>query len=247
MTPAALEWVARFRRYMKTERRMSAHTDSELRARSRRARQVLRARGPARTGPRSTLSTCVSSPHIRTPAGSHRAASSVGCPPCAVSTSFWCGRRQAGCWDGAGGVGACRNPAHDVRAPKARSACRRHSMPTRWRRLLEIPAGEPLVVRDRAIMELLYSSGLRLAELVGLDLDQLDLQGPTGRGARQGPQDAHRAGGQRGRRGAAASGCRSARHWRAPRRRRCSSAAAAGGSGRARCRTGWPTGRAARG
>ena len=28
MTPAALDWVARFRRYMKTERRLSAHTDS---------------------------------------------------------------------------------------------------------------------------------------------------------------------------------------------------------------------------
>ena len=28
MTPAALEWVARFRRYMNSERRLSAHTDS---------------------------------------------------------------------------------------------------------------------------------------------------------------------------------------------------------------------------
>src|SRR4029077_16101113 len=28
MTPAALEWVARFRRYMGTERRLSAHTDT---------------------------------------------------------------------------------------------------------------------------------------------------------------------------------------------------------------------------
>src|SRR6266446_2903243 len=27
MTPAALEWVARFRRYMTSERRLSAHTD----------------------------------------------------------------------------------------------------------------------------------------------------------------------------------------------------------------------------
>ena len=28
MTPAALEWVSRFRRYMGSERRLSAHTDS---------------------------------------------------------------------------------------------------------------------------------------------------------------------------------------------------------------------------
>jgi integrase/recombinase XerC len=43
-------------------------------------------------------------------------------------------------------------------------------------RLLEIPAGDAFVLRDRAIMELLYSSGLRLAELVGLDVGRLDLK-----------------------------------------------------------------------
>ena len=36
-----------------------------------------------------------------------------------------------------------------------------------------------LATRDRAIMELLYSSGLRLAELVGLDLAELDLADRT--------------------------------------------------------------------
>jgi len=42
-------------------------------------------------------------------------------------------------------------------------------------RLPEIPAGDIFVTRDRAIMELLYSSGLRLAELVSLYLAGLDL------------------------------------------------------------------------
>ncbi|MGV2488737.1 UNVERIFIED_CONTAM: tyrosine-type recombinase/integrase, partial [Bacillus mycoides] len=42
--------------------------------------------------------------------------------------------------------------------------------------LLNIPdAGDLLAVRDRAIMELFYSSGLRLSELVALDLEHLDL------------------------------------------------------------------------
>jgi integrase/recombinase XerC len=41
--------------------------------------------------------------------------------------------------------------------------------------LLEIPAGDMFVTRDRAIMELLYSSGLRLAELVDLNVDRLHL------------------------------------------------------------------------
>ncbi|TMH44961.1 MAG: hypothetical protein E6H56_01050 [Betaproteobacteria bacterium] len=43
-------------------------------------------------------------------------------------------------------------------------------------RLLQIPAGDGLSTRDRAIMELLYSSGLRLGELVGLDVTSLDLK-----------------------------------------------------------------------
>ncbi|HET7369662.1 MAG TPA: tyrosine recombinase XerC [Gammaproteobacteria bacterium] len=39
--------------------------------------------------------------------------------------------------------------------------------------LLEAAPDDPTAVRDHAIMELLYSSGLRLAELVALDLDDL--------------------------------------------------------------------------
>ena len=42
-------------------------------------------------------------------------------------------------------------------------------------RLLLPPADHPLARRDHAMMELLYSSGLRLAELVGLQLTDLDL------------------------------------------------------------------------
>jgi integrase/recombinase XerC len=41
-------------------------------------------------------------------------------------------------------------------------------------RLLEFRADTELSVRDKAIMELFYSSGLRLAELVGLNLGDVD-------------------------------------------------------------------------
>jgi integrase/recombinase XerC len=44
--------------------------------------------------------------------------------------------------------------------------------------LMEAPAGEgPIALRDRAILELLYSCGIRVAELCSLDLRDVDLVG----------------------------------------------------------------------
>jgi integrase/recombinase XerC len=71
--------------------------------------------------------------------------------------------------------GVRRNPAHDVRAPKAAKRLPETLDPDQMARLLDIPPGDSFVLRDRAIMELLYSSGLRLAELVGLDIGDLHM------------------------------------------------------------------------
>lgn len=71
------------------------------------------------------------------------------------------------------------NPAYDVRAPKAHRRLPETLDADQMARLLEVPAGDIFVTRDRAIMELLYSSGLRLAELVGLNLEGLDLRDRT--------------------------------------------------------------------
>src|SRR5690606_27462570 len=46
-------------------------------------------------------------------------------------------------------------------------------------KLVSIEEDGWLAVRDRAVLELFYSSGLRLAELVALDIDALDLQSGT--------------------------------------------------------------------
>jgi integrase/recombinase XerC len=76
------------------------------------------------------------------------------------------------------------NPAVEVRAPKGARRLPEALDVDRMARLLEAkPAGAPaddnLEARDRAILELFYSSGLRLSELVGLDLVDLDVADHT--------------------------------------------------------------------
>ena len=62
------------------------------------------------------------------------------------------------------------NPAEGVRAPKVERRLPHTLDVDQLGRLLELDGDAPLDHRDRAIMELFYSSGLRLAELVGLDV-----------------------------------------------------------------------------
>jgi integrase/recombinase XerC len=80
------------------------------------------------------------------------------------------------------------NPVLGVRAPKVQRRLPGTLEPDQLARLLELPADGPLARRDRAVMELFYSSGLRLAELVGLDLADLDRRDAmvqvTGKGAK---------------------------------------------------------------
>ena len=56
-------------------------------------------------------------------------------------------------------------------------------------------------MRDRALLELAYSSGLRLSELAGLDIDRVDLVTGEVRVFGQGGEGAHRAGRRRRARG----------------------------------------------
>jgi integrase/recombinase XerC len=71
------------------------------------------------------------------------------------------------------------DPAQGVRAPQAEKRLPRTLDADMVGRLLEIKAEEPLALRDRALLEMLYSSGLRLAELCGLDLGDIDLADAT--------------------------------------------------------------------
>lgn len=68
-----------------------------------------------------------------------------------------------------------RNPASGVSAPKAPRRLPKTLTTDQAVRLVSVEGKEPFDVRDRALLELLYSSGLRLAELVSLNLADLDL------------------------------------------------------------------------
>ncbi len=68
------------------------------------------------------------------------------------------------------------DPAALVAAPKTPQTIPAHLTVEEMNRLLETPDGStPLGRRDRGILELFYASGLRLSELVGLNLDSIDL------------------------------------------------------------------------
>ena len=68
------------------------------------------------------------------------------------------------------------DPAALVGTPKREQRLPAHLGEAEVTRLLEMPdASRPLGRRDRAILELFYASGLRLSELVGLDVEDLNL------------------------------------------------------------------------
>jgi integrase/recombinase XerC len=67
------------------------------------------------------------------------------------------------------------NPVQHVRAPRAPRKLPSVLDVDQMGRLLAIESEDALALRDRAMMELAYSSGLRLAELVSLDVANLDL------------------------------------------------------------------------
>jgi integrase/recombinase XerC len=69
------------------------------------------------------------------------------------------------------------DPASLAATPKRERKVPAHLSIDEMTRLLEMPdPSDPLGCRDRAILEVFYASGLRLSELVGLDLDDVNLR-----------------------------------------------------------------------
>lgn len=71
------------------------------------------------------------------------------------------------------------NPALGIRAPRSARKLPPALSPDEATRLMGIGETTALALRDKAILELFYSSGLRLSELTGLDLDGINLRDAT--------------------------------------------------------------------
>jgi integrase/recombinase XerC len=82
-----------------------------------------------------------------------------------------------------------KNPITSVSAPKGKKRLPGNLDADRMARLLDIPGDGAIIDRDRAILELLYSSGLRLAELVDLNIGDVDMHDATVRVTGKGNKD----------------------------------------------------------
>lgn len=85
---------------------------------------------------------------------------------------------------------AASDPSTDVVSPRLPRSLPKALSTTQVERLLAAPAGDTAAaLRDRALLELLYGAGLRISELVALDVDDVDLVSRTvrclGKGRKQ--------------------------------------------------------------
>src|ERR1700678_3465766 len=167
MEPAERGWIDRFLSHLALERRVSEHTVAAYR------HDLLKL---AEFAERRKLTAWDSFDHAQMRAfaaalhGGNLSPHSIQRRLSAARTFYGFLMRE--------GHGA-RNPATDVRAPKQKKRLPATLDADQMGRLLSFRADDTLSARDKAIMELFYSSGLRLAELVGLRLAAIDLADHT--------------------------------------------------------------------
>jgi integrase/recombinase XerC len=163
MEPDQSAWIDRFLAHVTHERRLSAHTRAAYRRDLTRLLHYCTQRSIRQW-------SALDNAQVRAFAGAEHsqglAPRSVQRRLSALRTFFEFLLRE----------GCCSvNPAREVRAPKSRKRLPTTLDTDQMGRLLAFRADDTLSTRDKAILELFYSSGLRLSELVGLDLSSLDL------------------------------------------------------------------------
>jgi integrase/recombinase XerC len=70
-----------------------------------------------------------------------------------------------------------KNPADGIRGPRQEKRLPHFMATGEVGKLVSTPDSSPLGARDHALLETLYSAGLRVSELVGLNVEDLDLDG----------------------------------------------------------------------
>ena len=163
MRAEALQWLERFERHLATERRLSVHTAAAYRHDLKALRQWCERNGIEHWD-------ALDHQHVRTFAARSHALGlkgrSIQRRLAALRTFFSYLQREGA---------VRRNPGVDVPAPKAGKRLPHALDVDQMARLLDFEPTNALEVRDLALMELFYSGGLRLAELTGLKLKDLDL------------------------------------------------------------------------
>jgi integrase/recombinase XerC len=75
--------------------------------------------------------------------------------------------------------GVANNPFQGIRSPKMAKTLPKALSPDEAARLVDLRGDQPMTIRDRAVLELFYSSGLRLSELTGLKLGDVNFEDAT--------------------------------------------------------------------
>src|SRR5258705_299281 len=164
MEPAEREWIGRFLSHLAHERRMSGHTIAAYR------RDLL---ALAEFGGRRKFAAWNLLDHSQLRAFA-AALHGAGLSPRSIQRRLSAARTFYGFLMREGHC--ARNPALDVRAPKTKKRLPATLDADQMGRLLAFRVDDSLSARDKAIMELFYSSGLRLAELVNLSVTEIDLK-----------------------------------------------------------------------
>jgi integrase/recombinase XerC len=163
------EVLADFLRHLALEKNASAHTVKSYREDLTQALDFFRSRHGGRTPPPAQLTTRLLRGHLAWLHEQGYARSTIARRLAAIRS--WC---RFLCRQGV----LSANPAAGLRGPRQDRKLPHFVSREDMVRLLETPpAGTPLGLRDRAILETLYSAGLRVGELVGLDLGDVDLAG----------------------------------------------------------------------
>ncbi len=182
-----MDYLTLFERYLKTERNLSEHT---LRAYLGDARAFLRFLAdryfggpdvPLESIPLAEADNLKIRAYLAQLQSNNTSRRSVARKLSAIRTFFNLMQRE--------GI-VERNPADEVSTPKLPRWLPEFLSVEEAKQLLEAPPDDtPTGKRDRAILETLYSTGVRVAELAGIGLDDLDLLGSTvrvtGKGGKQ--------------------------------------------------------------